>query len=134
VGNQGKVKIGVDVIQQSGGSYVGAALKRLIEYKKFDLTRGCLVRSKKISPSAKVAKDNLKILLQQKGGKQVKLQTQDIKPLLAIYFLVHSEDDKLTKAEVFDFMKQQKLAIDNQLIREIISEPSSQNSNNLTDD
>ncbi|TFI52023.1 hypothetical protein BLD44_022860 [Mastigocladus laminosus UU774] len=134
VGNQRTVKIGVDVIQQSGGSYVGAALKRLIEYEKFDLTRGCLVRSKKISPSAKVAKDNLKILLQQKGGEWVKLQTQDIKPLLAIYFLVNCEGDNLSKAEIFEFIKQKKLVINNPLIREIISEPSGQEPTNLNDD
>jgi hypothetical protein len=38
------VKIAVAVLQESGGLFVQATLKRLIDYKKFDLTRGCLVR------------------------------------------------------------------------------------------
>ena len=81
IGNDSKVKIGVDVIQQSTGNYVGAALKRLIEYEKFDITRGCLVRSKKISPVAALANQRLKQLLHEQGGECVKLQSQDIKPL-----------------------------------------------------
>lgn len=42
------VKIVVAVIQESGTSFVTAALKRLIDYKQFDMTRGCLVRSKEL--------------------------------------------------------------------------------------
>ncbi|MFQ4142631.1 hypothetical protein [Chlorogloeopsis sp. ULAP02] len=134
IGNKGKVKIGVDTIQQTGGRYVGAALKRLIEYKKFDITRGCLVRSKQINSGAAVAKDCLKKLLQEKGGEWVKLQSQDIKPLLAISFVYDCESYELTKEEVFDFIKQNKLAINNALIREILSDPCGQEPDNLTDD
>ncbi|ARV62743.1 hypothetical protein BZZ01_32545 [Nostocales cyanobacterium HT-58-2] len=134
IGNQRKVKIGVDVIQQSGGKYVGAALRRLINYKKFDLTRSCLVRSKKINPGATVARECLKTLLKKQGGEWVMLQSQDIKPLLAILFVYKCENYELTEEQILDFIKQKKLAIDNPLIREILSDPSGKEPDNLTDD
>ncbi len=135
VGNKGKVKIGVDVIQQPGGKGVGAALRRLIEYRRFDLTCGCLIRSRPINPGAAVARDYLRVLLQEKGGKWVLLQKQDIKPLLAILFLHNnSEEYELTEEEVLAFIKDKKIAITNPLIREILSKPAVQNPENLTDD
>ncbi|AFY54054.1 hypothetical protein Riv7116_1494 [Rivularia sp. PCC 7116] len=134
VGNDSKVKIGVDVIQQSTGTYVGAALKRLIEYEKFDITRGCLVRSKKISSVAALANKRLKTLLHEQGGEWVKLQSQDIKPLLAIWFVYSCESYELTKEQIFDFIKQEQIAINNPLVREILSEPSGEQPEDLTDD
>ncbi len=134
VGNDRKVKIGVDVIQQSGGNYIGAALKRLIKYKEFDITRGCLVRSKKINSGAKVAKKYLKQLLRHQGGEWVMLQSQDIKPILAIWFVNNCESYELTKEQIFDFIKQEQIAINNPLIREILSDPSGEEPSNLTDD
>ena len=134
VGNDRKVKIGVDVIQQSGGIYIQAALKRLINYKEFDITRGCLVRSKKINPGAVKANKYLKQLLHEQGGEWVMLQTKDIKPLLAIWFVYNCEGYELTKEQIFDFIKQEQIAINNPLIREILSEPSGEEPENLTDD
>ncbi len=129
-----KVRIGVSVVQQDG-HFIGAALKRLANYKTFDLTRGCLVRSKKINPGAAVAKRNLKILLTEKGGEWVSLQRQDIKPLLAVYFvLCNRESYELTLEQIYEFIEQTKLAINNPLVREILSDPSGQEPTNLTDD
>ncbi len=134
IGNDSKVKIGVDVIQQSGGKYIGAALRRLIEYEKFDITRGCLVRSKKINPKAPVPNECLKKLLHEQGGEWVMLQSQDIKPLLAIWFVYSCESYELTKEQIFDFIKQEQIAINNPLVREILSEPSGELPSNLADD
>jgi hypothetical protein len=129
------VKIGVSVIQQSGGRYVGAALKRLVNYEKFDLTRGCLVRSKRISPGARVAQDCVRKLLKERGGEWVLLQSEDIKPLLAIlYVRENRESYELSEDEILNFIKQKKLVIDNPLIREILSDPSGQEPDNLTDE
>ncbi|HBW33400.1 hypothetical protein ACN23B_21590 [Anabaena sp. FACHB-709] len=129
-----KQRIGVAVVQKDG-TYIGAALKRLVDYKKFDLTRGCLVRSKNISPGAALAREKLKTLLKQKGGEWVGLQSQDIKPLLAIYFVwYNSESYELTEEQIFDFIEQKQIAINNPLIREILSDPSGQEPTNLTDD
>ncbi|MEH1806821.1 hypothetical protein [Nostoc sp.] len=134
IGNKNKVRIGLDVVQQDR-TVIGAALGRLIDYKTFNLTRGCLVRSKIISQNAVLARKHLRLLLQQKGGEWVALQSQDIKPLLAIYFVwYNSESYELTDEQIFDFIGQEKLAINNPLIREILSDPSGQEPTNLTDD
>jgi len=133
--NEQEVKIGVAVLEQSGGRYQGAALKRLIDYKKFDLTRGCLVRSKKINSGARLAQNNVRKLLQEKGGEWVRLQTKDITPLLAILFVHNNRESyELSEEQIFDFIDQKRLAIDNPLIREILSDPSGQEPDNLTDD
>lgn len=132
--NKKTVKIGVSVLQQSGGSYQGAALKRLIDYQKFDLTRGCLVRSNKINTGANEAKKRVKKLLQEQGGEWVLLQSQDIKPLLAILSVLENRESyELNEEQIFDFIQQQKLAIDNPLILEILSAPSGQEPDNLID-
>ena len=134
VGNDSKVKIGVDVIQQSGGKSIGAALKRLIDYEKFDITRGCLVRSKKINSGASIPNKCLKQLLHHQGGEWVKLQSHDIKSLLAIWFVSNCESYELTEEQIFDFIKQEQIAINNPLVREILSEPSGEQPSDLTDD
>lgn len=122
------VKLGVAVIQQSIGKGVGAGLKRLTEYKKFDLTRGCLVRYKEISPNADLAQKYLSELLSPKlGGEWVLLKVEAIKPLLAIYFVyLGYEDYGLSEEQIFDFIVQKKLATENYLINEILSAPSGQ--------
>ncbi|AFZ26999.1 hypothetical protein Cylst_4947 [Cylindrospermum stagnale PCC 7417] len=135
IGNQQKIKIGVDVVQQSVGVGVTAALSRLIDYQRYDLTRGCLVRSKIISPNATEARKNLRKLLQEKGGEWVSLQSQDIKPLLAIFYVWDNRESyELTEEQIFEFIKQKQIAINNPLIREILSDPSGQEPTNLTDD
>ncbi|MGB5960103.1 MAG: hypothetical protein WBG73_05540 [Coleofasciculaceae cyanobacterium] len=130
--NNQVVKIGVTVLQQSGGSYQRAALKRLTDYKKFDLTRGCLVRSNKINSGAGVAKNLVKKLLQEQGGEWALLQSEDIKPLLALQSVWdNSESYELSEEQIFDFIQQK--AINNPLILEILSDPSGQEPENLID-
>jgi len=121
IANNKKIKIGVDVVQQSG-STLNAALDRLINYKTFKLTRGCLVRSDKISPGAKVARDKLKTLHDQKhGGKWVALQKQDILPILAISRIYDDPPSvTISKKDVLNFIKDGKIVINNPLIREIL--------------
>lgn len=110
-------------------------MKRLIEYEKFNLTRGCLLRSKKINPGASVPQECLKILLKERGGEWVRLQSDDIKPLLAISSVYYNwRTYELTEEQIFDFIKQKQLAINNPLIREILSDPSGQQPTSLTDD
>ncbi|WP_392530774.1 P-loop NTPase fold protein [Nostoc sp. C117] len=122
------VKIAVAILQESGGLFVQAALKRLIRYKDFDLTRGCLVRSKQISKGATKAQNYLSQLLSRDlGGEWVLLKPEDIKPLLALHFVMKGrEDDELSEDQIIDFIRQKRIAIDNYLIREILSDPSGQ--------
>lgn len=122
------VKIGIAVLQEPSGMFVQATLKRLIDYKKFDFTRGCLVRSKQISLSAAKAQKYLKELLSPElGGEWVLLKSEDIKPLLAIHLVWSANEDyELSEEQIFDFMAQKRIAIDNYLICEILSDPSGQ--------
>ena len=125
IGNQGTVKIGVDIVQQSGNRYIVSALKRLIDYKQFDLTHSCLVRSKPIKPTATKVGERLSQLLKifnKLGGEWVRLRKEDIKPLLAILFVYYEcKNHQLTDKQIVDFMKHNRLAINNPLIQEIIS-------------
>ncbi|MBD2436416.1 hypothetical protein [Nostoc sp. FACHB-110] len=133
VGRRRREKIGVDVVQQDGAN-IGAALKRLIDYETFNLTRGCLVRSNVIRPGATVAKEKLKLLLdRRKGGKWVALQSVDIQSLIAITWVywgsenygITGENEILEfQNQVLDFMDEKKIAVNNPLIREILKPPS----------
>jgi hypothetical protein len=122
---KGKIfKIGVAVLQQSNGRTVGAGMWRLTNYEKFDLTRGCLVRSKE----KKILKrwdayGYLNQLIQNLGGEWAYLQAEDIKPLIDIYSLYQKRDRyQLSEEQVLEFSK--PLILENTLLREILSDPS----------
>jgi hypothetical protein len=129
------VKIGLAVIQQSGGAIIQAILRQLGSYQKFDLTRGCLVRSKKINPGARSAHKYLNELQDEKGGEWVRIPEEDIKPLLAIYAVYKNQDRYGVKPEqIFDFIEKSELVIKNQIICEILSDPSGQAPDGLIDE
>ncbi|MFM6190559.1 hypothetical protein [Planktothrix sp.] len=133
--NSQPVKIGLAVIQQSGGAIVQAILRQLGDYQKFDLTRGCLVRSKTISPNAKLAQKYLKKLQEEKGGEWVRIPEEDIKPLLAIYAVYKNQESYGLKPEqIFDFIEKSELVIKNSIISEILSDPSGQTPDGLIDE
>ncbi len=136
VQDQGKpANIGIMILQVSGGRAVTAGLKRLIDYKQYHLTRGCLIRSKKISPSAKQAHSSLQKLLQQKGGEWVMLKSEEVKPLLAIRSVYDSREDyDLSEQQILEFIDTQNLARNNPLILEILSDPSGQEPEEAVDE
>ncbi|MDZ8033422.1 P-loop NTPase fold protein [Nostoc sp. DedSLP04] len=121
------IKIVVAVVQESSNKFVSAALRRLIDYKKFDMTRGCLVRAKDVKTNTK-GKEHLDELLSKNlGGEFVKLSIEDIKPLLAILFVQQAcKDYEVSEEEISKFVVKHKIAVDNYLIREILSDPSGQ--------
>ncbi|ELS30963.1 MULTISPECIES: hypothetical protein [Pseudanabaena] len=129
------IKIGVAAILNATGRFVGAALKRLIEYKKFGFTRGCLVRAYQIARGAAVPQECVRKLIKEQGGEWVVLLQEHIKPLLALG-LIREELEKydLTLEQLWDFTNQNRLVIDNPLIREILSDPSGQEPSDLIDD
>ena len=130
------VKIGVVVLQDSGGMNIQATLKRLTRYNDFDLTRGCLVRSKQINKGATKAQQLLNILLSpQLGGEWVLLKSEDIKALLAVHLVMKAREDyELSEQQIIDFIRQKRIATNNYLIREILSDPSGQVPNDLVDE
>ena len=129
------VKIGVAAILQATGLFVGAALKRLIDYDKFNFTRGCLVRSHKISAKARVPKECENKLLKQQGGEWASLLKEDIKPLIAVAGVLKKlENYGFTEEQVYEYINETRLAIDNALVKEILSDPSGQVPSELIDD
>lgn len=119
--------IGVMILQVSGGRAVQAGLKRLLDYDQYNLTRGCLIRSKTISPTAKLANSLLDELLKQQGGEWVMLHEEEVKPLVAIRSVYDSREDyDLSEEQIIEFIKTQNLARNNPLILEILSDPSGQ--------
>lgn len=118
------VKIGVSIAQQTNNVSLTTTLTKLNDYKKFELTRGCLVRSKPITDGAKATQQALIELLQNKG-EWVLLMKDHIKPILAIYFLQSRlEDHGIESSDFYSFLRDQRIVIDNPLIREILSKPT----------
>jgi hypothetical protein len=129
------VKIGVAAVLQASGKFIGAALRRLIDYKKFGFTRGCLVRSHKINKGSAIPQECVRKLLKEQGGEWVLLLKKHIMPLIALAFVFRkAENYEITEEQVYDFIEQTRLAIDNPLVREILSNPSGQEPSGLIDD
>lgn len=125
---EGKVvKIVVAIIQESASKFVTAALSRLIDYEKFDMTRGCLIRSKDVKNKTKGKEYLDKLISSDLGGEFIKLTSDDIKPVLAILFVYKAcKDYEVSKKEITQFIVNQGIASSNYLIREILSDPSGQ--------
>ncbi|MGE5656206.1 MAG: ATP-binding protein [Actinomycetota bacterium] len=116
--------IGVAVIQEKSAIVVKKGLNNLIDYNKFGLTRGCLVRSKdrKINKSAQAYK-YLKTLTEKQGGEWAYLDPKDIKLLIDIHTVYQQcESYHLTKEQVLEFSSPKIL--ENSLLQEILSDPS----------
>jgi hypothetical protein len=122
-----KLKIGVAVIQSSQVTLT-AGLKWLIDYEKYDLTRGCLVRSKsnrKQMNSNSSAYKLLQELVLKRGGEHVDLIEEQIRPLVAILAIYQNRQNyQLTEEHIFDLISKNKITFDNLLLREILSNPS----------
>ncbi|MFM6395394.1 hypothetical protein, partial [Planktothrix sp.] len=97
--------IGVTVIQNQSAASVGHGLKQLVDYSKFGLTRGCMVRSpdKKIGKST-LAYQRLEQLKTRLGGEQAPLHAEEIKPLIEIYSIYQNcQSFGLTEEQVKEF-------------------------------
>jgi len=125
--------IGVTVIQNQSAASVGHGLKQLVDYSKFGLTRGCMVRS----PDKKIGKSTLAYQrleqLTQRGGEQAPLRPEEIKPLIEIYSIYQNcQSFGLTEEQVKEF-SQGEIA-DNPLLQEILSDPSGKIDEETVDD
>ncbi|MHC5820477.1 MAG: P-loop NTPase fold protein [Nostoc sp.] len=129
IGNEkGKeVKIGVAVIQSSQVTLT-AGLKWLIDYERYDLTRGCLVRSQSKIKQMKNNSSAYKLLnelISVRGGEHVDLIEEEIRPLIALLAVYQKRRNyKLTEEEIFDIISKNRITFDNLLVREILSNPS----------
>jgi hypothetical protein len=130
IGNErGKVvKIGVAVIQPSKGKALQAGLERLIDYETFDITRGCLIRSKDKKIKRKGESYSLlNKLTSELGGEWVELRAEEIRPLIAIHSVYQKRKSyKLSEEQIFNCISQKQLVFSNPLLQEILSDPSGQ--------
>ena len=124
------MRIGVAVLQQDNGISLGAGLKKLKDYQQFNLTRGCLVRSKS-KPIGKAVKINhINPLTQELGGEFVDLKFEEIQPLIALYRIYEKRatDYEISEADIRQFIENSgekyQIGHHNPLIQEILSDPS----------
>ncbi|MEG3877533.1 AAA family ATPase [Microcoleus sp. herbarium7] len=134
------VTIGVAVLQYAGGRGLGAGLRRLNDYAAFNLTRGCLVRSKSRRITSYLEQQYLVPLIKQQGGEYVELKEDEIKPLLAIR-AVHQKrevDYGVSEEQIFNFITEKgadkMLGTSNPLLKEILSDPSYQVPTDMIED
>ncbi len=120
------VKIGMAIAQQKSPQSLCASLKRLVQYDKFQLTRGCLLRSyDREIPAHWQAYSYLTQLCSQMGGKWVNLQSTDLKPLLAIWQVDQQRSDYgLTAQQICQFARSHQIITKNSLIQEILTNPT----------
>lgn len=135
-----KVSIGVAVLQYDGGKAFGAGLKRLLDKeKRFDLTRGCLIRSKNKPINSHFKRTYLDSLA-SKGGEFIELEEKEIKPLVAIrtVYQKRESDYKVTEEEILKFITEKGakywLGIHNPLLKDILSDPSYQMPDDIEDE
>ena len=122
-----EAKIGVAVIQNSQFSLV-AGLKRLNDYGKYDLTRGCLVRSpdkvKTIKKNSK-AHQLLERLTTINRGEYVGLVREQIEPLLAVHAVEQKKEKyNLDSKQILALITSKQITAKNELLLEILSDPS----------
>ena len=117
-------KIGVAILQHAHGKAVGAGMWRLIDYQQFDITRGCLVRSKE--KKIRQQWDSYKYLnklVNELGGEWVDLKAEEIRPLINLYSIYQKWDSyQLSEEQIREFSK--PLLLKNDLLLEILSNPS----------
>ncbi|WP_448267161.1 P-loop NTPase fold protein [Nostoc sp. DSM 114159] len=125
--NAKPVKIGVSVIQYSQFTLT-AALKRLIDYETFELTRGCLLRSQSKIEQMKKNSEAYKLLnelISEKGGEHIDLIKEQIRPIIGLLAVYQKRlHYQLTEDHIFDVISKNKITFDNVLLREILSNPS----------
>ncbi len=118
--------IGVGVIQHTHGLSVSSKTLRLTMYDTFKLSRGCVIRSKerKIKKYWEAHKLLVK-LVEQMGGEYIDLETEQIKPLIAILAVYEKRESYgINEDTILTFIVDSQIAFDNLLIREILSNPS----------
>jgi hypothetical protein len=118
------LKIGVAVAQQAHGKTVGTVLKNLVDYKSFDLTRGCLVRRKTIQSNWVAANQHHETLCQRQGGEWISFLDSDIKPLITLYNMSCDLDSDLFTSDDWRRFVDTKYLERNSLLLDILSDPS----------
>ena len=98
------VKIGVALLQPPKS--IQSGLSRLTEYQRFDINRGCFVRSKSRKIDKRGEAYKLFEELKAKGGEWVDLKAEEIRPLIDLWCVYQKRDSySLSENQVFEFSK-----------------------------
>lgn len=125
--NGKNVAIGVGVCQTSNVRMVNTMVRRLCEYEKYQLTRGCLVRSenRRITQTSQAYQNLQELISAPLNGEFVKLNEAEIKELYALKLLAEENHEQPYPPDILaDFIRQK--SAHNPLIKEILSDPSGQ--------
>jgi ribosomal protein L32E len=122
---QKDVHIGIRICETTSARTFNAVMKHLIDYEKYKITRGCLVRSTPVPLSWRVGQRLKQKLVNQQGGEVVVLNKEDIKPLAALERIYEQSADYgfEKKEELVSLVQELGLVARNSLIREILSVP-----------
>lgn len=121
--NQESVKIGIGVCQGPAAT-VGAMVKQLLDYPRYELTRGCFIRSKRLKLDPKTrAFQNIQQLVNNQDGEYVDLINHQLFELEALFqSLDFFEKNGITLTPQDEEFKR-KILTQNGLIKEILSTP-----------
>jgi hypothetical protein len=120
-----EVTIGVRICETKNAKTFNAVMKRLTDYRKYKISRGCLIRSTPVPQSWKIGQQLKQQLVEQQGGEVVVLQKEHIKPLAALERIYEqSADYGFEKEELVSLVQELDLVTNNPLIREILSAPN----------
>jgi|GEM_PF-253856 len=126
--------IGVAVVQTPSGRSFSATMNRLVDCDSFGLTRGCLIRDR--SFKIKTFWESYKLyqqFIQTQGGEHVEPEPEALVQLLALRAVFENASIYgLTEAEVREFS--QPIALESELLREILSDPSGAIDPSIIDD
>ncbi|MBD1997794.1 hypothetical protein H6G00_14350 [Leptolyngbya sp. FACHB-541] len=121
-----EVTIGVRICETKNAKTFNAVMKRLTDYRKYKITRGCLIRSTSVPQSWRIGQQLKQQLVEQQGGEVVVLQKEHIKPLAALERIYEqSADYGFEKEELVSLVQELDLVTNNPLIQEILSAPVS---------
>jgi hypothetical protein len=122
-----EVKIGVRICETKNAKTFNAVMKRLIDYRKYNITRGCLIRSTSVPRSWRIGQQLKQQLVEQQGGEVVVLEKDAVKPLVALERIYEqSADYGFDKEELVSLVQELNLVATNSLIQEILSAPIQQ--------
>jgi len=120
-----EVTIGVRICETKNAKTFNAVMKRLTDYRKYKITRGCLIRSTSVPQSWRIGQQLKQQLVEQQGGEVVVLQKEHIKPLAALERIYEqSADYGFEKDELISLVQELNLVTNNPLIQEILSAPN----------
>lgn len=119
-----RVSIGIRICETKNAKTFNAVMRRLTDYKKYKITRGCLVRSTPLPLSWRIGQQLKQQLVEQQGGEVVVLEKDAIKSLTALERIYEqSKDYGFEKDELVSLVQELNLVADNPLIQEILSAP-----------